>query len=412
MLPPSPSHGGVRSRRLSGLEDIVRAPGWQRILRCLQQKRPWLDEVHIQLTQIPAPTFQESARAAFMAERFRELGLDRVRTDPVGNVLGERNGTANRLVCLTAHLDTVVAPGTPVEVKRNNGRWYAPGISDNGAGLSALLGVIAALQESGLVTELSVLFVANVGEEGDGDLYGMRHLFAQKWMLQRAASVLVLDGSAVDQITVSGLGSRRFLVQITGPGGHSWNDFGRANPIQALAFAISHLNQIPLPDSPRSSLNIGVIQGGTTVNCIPFSAWMKVDIRSTSDDELERLSRALQTAVQAGVEKAMQCGTGTLKAQILPLGVRPAAELSGNAHLLHVMQKVDQYLGIRSRLQRSSTDANLPLSLGIEAIATGGGGCGGDAHTLQEWYDPRGRELGLKRILLALLLLAAVVDSR
>ena len=398
------------ARGVSGLEEIVRTSGWQKILRCIQQRRPWLDEVHIQLTQIPAPTFHEAARASFMAEQFRQLGLERVRTDPAGNILGERKGAANRLVCLTAHLDTVVAPGTPVQVKRNNGRWYAPGISDNGAGLAALLGAIAALQESGLQTELSLLFAANVGEEGDGDLCGMKHLFSSKGMLQRTAGVLVVDGSAVEQITTTGLGSRRFLVQVSGPGGHSWNDFGRVNPIHVLAFAIRHLSQVALPENPRTSFNIGMIQGGTAVNCIPCSASMKVDIRSTSDEEMEKLSRDLETAVQRGVQTEMQRGSGTLSAQILPMGVRPSAELAREARLLRVIQEVDQHLGIRNRLHCSSTDANLPLSLGIEAVATGGGGSGGDAHTPQEWYDPRGRELGLKRIVLALLLLAAVAE--
>src|SRR3990172_7837293 len=331
----------IRARGVSGVEEIVRTPGWQKILRCIQHRRPWLDEVHIQLTQISAPTFHEAARASFMAEQFQQLGLERVRTDTAGNVLGERKGIANRLVCLTAHLDTVVAPGTPVKVKRNNGRWYAPGISDNGAGLAALLGAIAALQESGLQTELSLLFAANVGEEGDGDLCGMRHLFSQKGMLQRTAGVLVVDGSAVEQITTTGLGSRRFLVQVSGPGGHSWNDFGRVNPIQVLAFAIRHLSQVALPENPRTSLNIGMIQGGTAVNCIPCSASMKVDIRSTSDEEMERLSRALELAVQTGVQTEMQRASGTLSAQILPIGARPTAELARNARLLRVIQEVD-----------------------------------------------------------------------
>jgi acetylornithine deacetylase/succinyl-diaminopimelate desuccinylase-like protein len=344
-----------------------------------------------------------------VADRFRELGLQRVRLDKAGNALGERPGANSAVVVIAAHLDTVTPAGVPIEVKRANGRLCAPGISDNGAGLAAMLGIAAALQRTEIATDHSLLFAATAGEEGEGDLYGMRHLFSQPELCRRTAGVFVLDGSSTEQITVAGLGSRRFRVEVTGPGGHSWSDFERVNPIRALASAITELGRIPLPAQPRSSLNVAMIHGGTAVNAIPQSAWMKVDIRSTCPEEIERLVAGLEAAVRVAVEQESRRGTGNLAVNLTVLGDRPVAELPKSARILRIVQEADRHLGIRSRLERSSTDANIPLSLGIEAIATGGGGTSGDAHTLREWYDPRGRELGLKRLLLAILMMAGMV---
>jgi acetylornithine deacetylase/succinyl-diaminopimelate desuccinylase-like protein len=305
----------------------------------------------------------------------------------------------------------VAPPGVKIEVKRHDGRLYAPGISDNGAGLAAMLGVVAALQESKIATDMSLLFVATVGEEGEGDLCGMRRLFAQRELATRIQGVLVLDGPSIQRTATVGLGSRRFLVEVTGPGGHSWSDFGRVNPIHALADAIAQLQRIPLPENPRTSLNVGLIHGGTAVNAIPHSAWMKLDLRSTSAEEIQRLAQAVETSVRAAVEAENRRGSGSLEARIVPIGDRPAAELPPTARILQVIQEVDRHFGIHGRCEASSTDANIPLALGIEAITTGGGGTGGDAHTPHEWYDPQGRDLGLKRILLAILTLAGVVEE-
>jgi acetylornithine deacetylase/succinyl-diaminopimelate desuccinylase-like protein len=396
-------------RILSTLTEITEHASWRRAVRCIQEQREWLDNLQIALTEIPAPTFQEAARAQSVADRFRELGLQRVRLDKAGNALGERPGANSAVVVIAAHLDTVTPAGVPIEVKRANGRLCAPGISDNGAGLAAMLGIAAALQRTEIATDHSLLFAATAGEEGEGDLYGMRHLFSQPELCRRTAGVFVLDGSSTEQITVAGLGSRRFRVEVTGPGGHSWSDFERVNPIRALASAITELGRIPLPAQPRSSLNVAMIHGGTAVNAIPQSAWMKVDIRSTCPEEIERLVAGLEAAVRVAVEQESRRGTGNLAVNLTVLGDRPVAELPKSARILRIVQEADRHLGIRSRLERSSTDANIPLSLGIEAIATGGGGTSGDAHTLREWYDPRGRELGLKRLLLAILMMAGMV---
>jgi len=415
-MPVSHSTNSRTKRRiLSTLPEITEHPSWRRVVRSVQEQREWLDHLQVELTEIPAPTFQESARAEYVADRFRELGLQRVRLDKAGNALGEKTGEKPEMnsgvVVLAAHLDTVTPPGVPIEVKRTNGRLCAPGISDNGAGLAAMLGIVAALQKTGIATDSSLLFAATVGEEGEGDLYGMRHLFSQQDLCRRTAGVFVLDGSATNQITVAGLGSRRFRVEITGPGGHSWSDFGRVNPIQAVASAVAELGRVPLPSHPRTSLNVGMIHGGTAVNAIPQSAWVKVDIRSTSAEEIERLTEALERAVRAAVQQESERASGELEVNITALGDRPVAELPESACILRVVQEVDRHLGIRSRLERSSTDANIPLSLGIEAIATGGGGTSGDAHTLREWYDPRGRDLGVKRLALAILMTAGVVEE-
>ncbi len=408
---PTRTTGSDPGRAIGSLREIAELPRLKKTWEHLEEQREWLDRVHIELTEIAAPTFQESKRARFLADRLRELGLAHVRIDSAGNVLAERPGRRHPWIGLTAHLDTVAPAGLPIAVKRNNGRLYAPGIADNGAGLAALLGTAAALQESRIETDLSLLFVANVGEEGEGDLRGMRHLFSQREFHRRMVGVLVLDGAAIQHLTTSGLGSRRFLVEVAGPGGHSWNDFGRVNPIHALAAAIAELTDLPLPTDPRTSFSIGMIHGGTAVNSIPQSAWMKVDIRSTGAAEIEWLSQALESAVRRGAEKERHRSSGSLEVRILQIGDRPGAALPPTARVLQVFQQVDRYLGIQSQLECSSTDANIPLSLGIEAISTGGGGTGGDAHTPNEWYDPQGRELGLKRIVLALLALAGVADE-
>jgi tripeptide aminopeptidase len=402
---------GASFRKLSSLQQLLEHRGCAVAMAAIDQQREWLEAAHIALTQIPAPTFLESARAQYLGERFRELGLERVRIDGAGNILGERPGADSNFIALAAHLDTVSPPGAVIAVNRMNGRLLAPGISDNGAGLSALLAVARALQQSAIATDLSILFVGTVGEEGEGDLCGMRHLFAQREFCRRVKGVLVLDGASIHQTSVAGLGSRRFMVEVTGPGGHSWNDFGRVNPIHVLADAVSQLSRIPLPADPKTTLNIGVVHGGSAVNAIPGSAWMKVDIRSRDSAEIERLSAALDKALRTAQETESTRRSGKLEIKVKPIGERPAGELGPAARILSVIQEVDRHLGVQTRLEASSTDANIPLAMGIEAITIGGGGTGGDAHTPNEWYDPRGRELGLKRILLAALLLGGVLED-
>jgi len=275
----------------------------------------------------------------------------------------------------------------------------------------------AALRALGIRHALPLLFIGNVGEEGEGDLRGMRHIFSQPRWKDQIHYSLVLDGAGSDTIVAEALGSRRFEVIVRGPGGHSWSDFGAPNPIVVLARAVQAFAQTPVPPSPKTTFNVGVIRGGTSVNSIPESASMRVDIRSTSMAEMERLEGALRLALDQAVEdetRATEARTAPrrrpigLSSEVVVIGNRPAGELDPNARILQVIRAVDAQLGNAAQVQRASTDANIPLSLGLEAMAIGGGGTGGGAHTLQEWFDCNGRELGLKRILLTLLGLAGV----
>jgi acetylornithine deacetylase/succinyl-diaminopimelate desuccinylase-like protein len=367
--------------------------------------RPWIDDEQARLTEIPAPTFQEAERAAAVKVLLSAVGLE-VSIDKTGNVIGLLRGTGDKeLVVLSAHLDTVFPAGTEVIVRREKSRMTAPGISDNGAGLAALVAIARAIHEARIQPQRSILFVANVGEEGEGNLRGMRALVEA--YRERLKAVIVLDGSSVDHVTTKALASRRVEVVITGPGGHSWSDFGIPNPINALVRGSVRFISTRVPSAPRTTFNLGQIEGGTSVNSVPFEARLKVDLRSESEDELTRLETALRECVTAGVRDEMESSRdrskGKLEWRLETLGNRPGGELAANSPLLAALRAADEFIGNQSRLERASTDANIPLSLGIDAIAIGAGGNGGGAHSLQEWYEPDGREQGLQRVLLTLL---------
>jgi tripeptide aminopeptidase len=369
----------------------------------------------LEATRVAAPPFGEAARGAWLAERFRELGLADVQIDEVGNVFGVRPGCSSRFVALSAHIDTVFPATTPLNIRQQGSRLYGPGVSDNGAGIAAMLAVASVLGSTRISHALPFVFIGNVGEEGEGDLRGMRHLFATPHWREAIAYSVIIDGAGADTVVAEALGSRRFEVIVRGPGGHSWSDFGAPNPIIALSRAIEILSQTPVPATPKTTLNVGVIRGGTSVNSIPESASMRVDLRSTSMAEIDRLERALRSALDHGVaaenRAAAQRTTRkppVVQCEVVEIGNRPAGELPSDARLLKVIRAVDAQLGNTAQVQRASTDANIPLSLGREAIAIGGGGSGGGAHTLQEWFDCNGRELGLRRILLTMLTLSGV----
>ncbi len=371
----------------------------------------------MEATRVAAPPFGEAARGAWLADRFRELGLTEVQTDEVGNVFGIRPGYGSRFVSLSAHIDTVFPAATPLNIRQQGSRLYGPGVSDNGAGIAAMLAIASALANSRITHGLPFLFIGNVGEEGEGDLRGMRQVFATpRWRDEIAYSVIV-DGAGADTVVAEALGSRRFEVIVRGPGGHSWSDFGTPNPIITLGRAIEILSQTPVPATPKTTFNVGVIRGGTSVNSIPESASMRVDLRSTSMAEIDRLERALRLALEQAMATdnraaAQSAGKRPLvvESEVVEIGNRPAGELAADSRLLKVIRAVDTQLGNTAQVQRASTDANIPLSLGREAIAIGGGGSGGGAHTLQEWFDCNGRDLGLRRILLTMLTLAGVSE--
>jgi tripeptide aminopeptidase len=377
-----------------------------------------LNEAQLELTRIPAPPFGEGARAEWLKNKFASLGLADVHVDEVGNVIGVRPGAdpkRTRVLALTAHIDTVFPEGTSLKVRKEGDRLLGPGISDNAAGVTGLLAIAGALQQSGIKTQLPILFVGNVGEEGEGDVRGMRHLFGDSEWADSIQYTLVLDGAGADSIVSQALGSRRFQVKVRGPGGHSWSDFGVPNPIVALARAIDSFSRTSVPTDPKTTFNVGVIEGGTSVNSIPEEASMRVDLRSASSDEIAKLEKTLRDALDEAIQqssssrKGKRDGSGgQLSFEMKLIGDRPAAELKPGSRILAIVQAADAHLGNSARVQRASTDANIPLSLGREAVAIGAGGAGGGAHTLHEWYDPTNRELGLKRILLSTLALAAV----
>lgn len=373
----------------------------------------WINERQARLTEIPAPPFQEGLRAAAVKTLLADSGLN-TQIDATGNVIGELPGLNEKeIVVLSAHLDTVFPAGTDVRVRRDGGRLLAPGISDNGTGLAALLAIARAMHEAQISPQRTILFVADVGEEGEGNLRGMRALVDT--YRERLKAVIVLDGAGTDYVTTIALASRRLEVVVTGPGGHSWSDFGMPNPINALVRGSVRFINTKVPTAPRTTFNLGQIEGGTSVNSIPHEARLKVDVRSESEDELGRLESALRECMAAGVRDEMEASrdrSRRLEWKVEILGSRPGGELAAESPLLASLRAADAIVGNESRIERSSTDANIPLSLGIDAISIGAGGNGGGAHSLLEWYEPAGREIGLKRALLTLIGVAGLTPEK
>jgi tripeptide aminopeptidase len=391
------------------IEQLAKMPDCVRGLDWITKNVPWLTDQQVRLTEIPAPEFNEARRGEFLKTIFEATGLQ-VRIDKIGNVIAERPGTDPKsVILLVAHLDTVFPASTDVRVKRDANRLTAPGIADNGAGLAALAGLARALSESRIRTTKTIVLAGDVGEEGEGNLRGIRALVESYG--SRLAAVIAIDGASIEHITTQGIASQRVEITITGAGGHSWSDFGAPNPITAVARAIVKFSSVNVPDNPRSSFNFGVIEGGTSVNSIPASASVKVDLRSEQEAQVKIMEAALRDAVDTGIKDEMSAArvnNDPLKVSFRSLGSRPAGKLPDDSPLLDAFRNVDAFLGNRSRLERSSTDANIPLSLGIPAVSVGGGGKGGGSHTLTEWYDATGRETGLKRLFLTTVSLAGV----
>jgi tripeptide aminopeptidase len=396
---PFPANRGAEVSQLTANSQVRAALDW------FAEHRVWIDDEQARLTEIPAPTFQEAERAAAVKVLLSAVGLE-VSTDKTGNITGLLRGSSDKeVVILSAHLDTVFPADTDVKVHREMSRMTAPGISDNGAGLAALVAVARAIHEARIQPQRSILFVADVGEEGEGNLRGMRAVVDA--YRDRLKAAIVLDGSSIDHVTTKALASRRVEVIINGPGGHSWSDFGIPNPINALIRGSVRFISTRVPSTPRTTFNIGQISGGTSVNSVPHDASLKVDLRSENEDELLRLESALRECVAAGVRDEMEASRdrskGKLDWKLNLLGSRPGGELASGSPLLAALRSADEFVGNESRQERASTDANIPLSVGIDAIAIGAGGNGGGAHSLQEWYESEGRETGLRRVLLTLL---------
>ncbi|MDE3187003.1 MAG: M20/M25/M40 family metallo-hydrolase [Acidobacteriota bacterium] len=370
-----------------------------------------------ELSGIPAPPFGEQARAEWVAARFAEAGLAQIRTDSIGNVTGVLPAaglppeSSGPVVVLSAHLDTVFPAETPLHpvIAQVDGsaRLSAPGACDNGAGVAGMLAIVHSLRQAKVELAAPLVVLANVGEEGEGDLRGVRYFYEQSDVAGRIAAHIVLDGAGSDSAVTQALGSRRFLVTINGPGGHSFTDAGTPNPIAAMALALTALAQTQLPEEPRTTLNLGTVHGGTSVNSIPESATASIDFRSTSTEELLRLEVALHRAVEDAVERwntvaraLPGLSRAALTFTVRKIGDRPAAQLAADSPVLDALRAVDRHLGLRTELRLGSTDANIPIALGVPALSMGAGGEGGGAHTQAEWYSDKDRELGLRRVLL------------
>jgi tripeptide aminopeptidase len=375
------------------------------------------------LSAIPAPTGAERARAARVLELLAEVGLSDVHADEVGNVCGWWNGereTGNDCIVLAAHLDTVFGPELDVSVSRRGPRLEGPGISDNARGLAALVTLAEALTNAGVATRRPVLFAATVGEEGSGDLRGVRHLFGPSAHRPiRPAAFIALDGAGIERIVHRALGARRYHVAFTGPGGHSWAAYGVANPAHAVGRAIEQITRIPTPHAPFATLRAGSrtthsvvrIGGGTSLNCIPQTAWFDVDLRSEDPRELELLDAAVQRAldeVLADENQRRIPGSAPLAVEVRRVGDRPSGLTPRTHPLVQAAVAATRAVGHEHQLACASTDANVPIALGVPAVALGAGGRSGDAHLPTEWYENDKGALGIVR---ALLVTAAMAEA-
>ena len=367
----------------------------------LRERDVAIVESQIAISEIEAPTGDETRRGAWVANRFRSFGLRDVRLDSANNVIGRREGVADIApVVICAHLDTVFPLGTPVSVRRSGTRLVGPGIGDNGRGLAAMLALAGVIDGVHVRTQAPVDFVATVGEEGTGDLCGAKYLFDHDAKDARVA--IALDGAGDERIVHRALGSRRFRITFRGPGGHSWTAFGVPNAVHAAALAASKLARLPRPSNPRTTLSVGRIGGGIAVNAIPEEGWLEVDLRSTSVAILDRYEREIHAAARAAADEEngrRARGTLPLVESIARIGNRPGGETDTAHPLVALAADTTRLIGREPELATASTDANIPISRGIPAIAIGAGGTGGDAHTPAEWFDNTDGHTGMARAL-------------
>ena len=361
----------------------------------------------IELTEIPAPPFGEQARGARFAEMLGEAGLTDVTIDAVGNVIGRRPGrTGEKVVAYAAHLDTVFPAETDVTVRFDDEKMYAPGIGDNTRGLVTVLGVLRAMQHADIATKADILFIGNVGEEGLGDLRGVKHLFRDG--AKRIDTFIAVDGGESTRIVFGGVGSHRYRVTFQGPGGHSWGAYGLANPHHALGRAIQIFDEnAPSVTSvgEKTSHNVGRIGGGTSVNSIPFESWMEIDMRSGSQDKLDDIDAVLQAAVEQALqeENTARLTGPELTVEVRRVGTRPAAQQETAVPVIQRALAATVAFGIEPSLRISSTDSNLPISKGIPAVTMSRGGVSEGAHSPDEWWQNVDGHVGIQIGLVTLL---------
>jgi tripeptide aminopeptidase len=375
---------------------------------------PESHDLLIELNEIEAPSFKEEKRAARYIELLKEAGLTNVYIDEVGNAIGVRPGrSSDRMVAVVAHLDTVFPAGTDVTVKERDGKLYAPGIGDNTRGLVTLLTMLKAMQHANLQTDADILFVGNVGEEGLGDLRGVKHLFRAD--ARKIDAMIAIDGGESKRIVYGGVGSHRYRVTFHGPGGHSWGAFGLANPHHALGRAIAIFDQNATAVTSvgeKTSYNIGRIGGGTSINSIPFESWAEIDMRSGEQDKIDAIDAVLQAAIKQALEEenAGRLSGPALTVDIKQVGKRPAAKGDIRQPLVQLASAVTRSFGITPEFELSSTDSNIPISLGVPAVTMSRGGIGGGAHSLGEWWQNADGHLGIQIAMLTLLLEAGLIE--
>lgn len=371
----------------------------------------------ITLTEIPSPPFKEEKRAAAYEEMFRALGLEDVQRDGIGNVTGLRRGRGNGpIVVAAAHLDTVFPEGTDVKVRREGTKLFAPGVGDDTRGLATLLAFIRALDAGGIETEQDILFVGDVGEEGKGDLRGVRYLFTENAYRERIASFFTFDGIETQDLVTAGVGSYRYKVTFKGPGGHSLGAFGTVNPAYALGSFLVGMSKIEVPGDPRSSYCASTFQGGTSVNAIPEEVWTEIDLRSESAEVLSRIDgevKALIEAAVAGENARGDTTNGEISVELTQIGNRPAGTTAHNTTIVEASVAAIKAYGFEPAFSASSTDANIPMAHGVPAVKFSHGGAGGRAHTVDEWIDvePELSLRGLNAGLLALVATAGFVEG-
>jgi acetylornithine deacetylase/succinyl-diaminopimelate desuccinylase-like protein len=380
------------STSAAAAQDIARVtarPDVRAVLDSLRASNAWTLEQQTAICEIPAPPFKETARGLAYKTAFERIGLANVRVDSIGNVLGERRGAGTGpTVVLAGHLDTVFPEGTDVTVRREGSRYVGRGIGDDCRGLAVVLAVARALQASPLQTAGSIIFVGNVGEEGPGNLRGTRHLFDRE-LAGKIDYFISVDGAG-DEITSRAVGSRRYRVTYKGRGGHSYGAFGNPNPAHALGRAMAVIADMKVPATPKTTFNVGVIKGGTSVNSIPFDASMELDLRSESEQALAAADSQAQRAIAhalAAENARWPKAQGRLTVVVDTIGIRPAGTQPDSARIVRVARDAAVTLGWTPRTVTTSTDANVPIARGIPGITIDGGGLGGSAHGLDEWYD-------------------------
>jgi tripeptide aminopeptidase len=376
----------------SSVQRILTDPRFQAAEDFVAQDHDRFIREIIQITEIEAPPFKEARRARAFMDMFRQSGLTNVEIDTEGNVIGIRKGTGiGPTIAIAAHLDTVFPEGTNIKVRREGTKLYAPGVGDDSRALAVLLEMVRAMDAARIQTAGDILFIGNVGEEGPGDLRGMKYLFQKGPYKDKIKMFISLDPFGWgNDITVGGVGSKRFKVTFKGPGGHSFGSFGLVSPAYALGNAISKLAKIQVPQKPRTTYNVGVIGGGTSVNSIPFESWMEVDIRSETKEELNKIVETFTRAMHEAVDEenhARSTAQGRIEVDVKLIGDRPFGEISQNSPIVQTASAVIRAFGLSPVYGMSSTDANIPMSMGIPSITLESGGTGSRNHTLDEWID-------------------------